>query len=223
MNCKPPLATVGVRQTIGMPEETPVPVSITVCVLGVALSTKLSEAFSAAAVDGLNVSVTVQLPPATTALPTVHVVAMMAKSAPFVPETLGALVKLRGAVPVFISVTIIEGLVTPWVTDPNPRLAGTLTDGAVPVPLRDTPWVPGVALSAKFSVALSPATVDGANVSVTVQLAPAATCDAVEQVEDTITKSDAFVPVRFGLLVNVNDALPVFIRVTIIWVLVAPL
>jgi hypothetical protein len=223
VNCTPPLAAVGWRLTTGEPEGVPVPVSMTLCELGVALSAKFSEALSPEAVEGLKVSVTVQLPPATTGVPTLHEFAVMEKSALFVPVMAGALVKFNDAVPVFISVTIIGALVTPCVTDPNPRLAGSWTDGAVPVPLSDTLCDPGEALSAKFSVALSPPAIDGENVSVTVQLAPAFTGDAVEQVLETIMKSVAFVPVTPGLLVNVSVAFPVFINVTVICVLVEPL
>ena len=192
------------------------PVSPTFWVLGVALSTKLSEADSAEAVDGLKVSVIVQLPPATTGVPTLHDVAMIAKSPLFGPLIPGALVKFSGAVPVFISVTIIEGLVTPCVTDPNPKLAGKLTAGAVPVPLSATLCDAGVALSAKFSDALSPVIVEGEKVRVTTQLLPAATCMAVEQVLDTMVKSAALVPVSAGFAVNISGALPEFINATVI-------
>ena len=163
-----------------------------------------------------------QLPPATTGVPTMQDAAVIVKSALFVPKTAGALVKFRGAVPVFIRVTIMAGLVTPCVTEPNPRLAGTLTDGAVPVPLSGTLWPEGVALSAKFNVALSPTAFEGENVSVTAQLAPAATGDAVEHVLDTIPKSAAFGPVNVGLLVNVSGKLPEFISITTICALVDP-
>jgi hypothetical protein len=210
------------RLTTGMPGEIPVPVRATLCVLGVALSAKFSDADSADVVEGLNVSVTVQLPPATTGVPTAQLAAVILKSALLMPETAGALVKFSEAVPVFIRVIIAGALVTPCVTDPNPRLAGKLTAGAVPVPLRATLWEAGVALSAKFNVALSAAAVEGENVSVTVQLPPAATGDAVEQVAEAIAKSDAFVPVTLGLLVNVRAAVPVFIRVTITCGLVEP-
>jgi len=95
-------------------------------------------AFSAAAVDGLNVRVTVQLPPAATGAAVEQVAAVLVKSAAFAPETTGLDVKLSGAVPVFISVTVIPGLVVPSSCGANGRLAGRVTAGAVPVPVSAT-------------------------------------------------------------------------------------
>jgi len=187
------------------------------------LSEKPNDADSIEAVEGLNVTMTVQLPPATTGVATEQVVAVMAKSAAFVPDTDGAAVKFRGAVPVFISVTVIAALVTPCDCVPNGKLAGRVTAGAVPVPVSETVWGLGTALSAKLRDAFSAALVEGLNVRVTVQLEPAATGEAVEQVAAVIAKSAAFVPVTLGLLVNVSDALPVFISVTVIVGLVVPL
>jgi hypothetical protein len=201
----------------------PVPERATLCVLGVALSAKFSDADSADVVEGLNVSVTVQLPPATTGVPTAQLAAVILKSALLMPETAGALVKFSEAVPVFIRVIITGALVTPCVTDPNPRLAGKLTAGAVPVPLRATLCEGGEALSAKFSVALSAPVIEGVKASVTLQLPLAATWFAVEQVLETMVKSPAFVPITTGLLVNVSGALPAFNRVTICCTLVEPM
>lgn len=110
--------SVQVRPTQG----TPVPESVTVCVVNVPApveSLKTSEAVSLAVVsdvvDGINVSVTMQLLPAGTAVPATHVVPappVMVKSEEFVPVT-DMLVKFRGLVPTFVllSVTTIDGKV----------------------------------------------------------------------------------------------------------------
>jgi hypothetical protein len=193
----------------------PVPVSGTLCVLGVALSAKFNEAFSAPPVEGLNVSFTVQVPPAATGFAGKQVLEAIAKSPAFVPVTEGVLVKVSDALPVFIRVTVICALVVPSGTEPNETLAGRLTPGAVPVPVKETVCALGVALSAKLRVAFSPAAVDGVKDIVTPQVAPAATWLAVVQVEVTMAKSAALVPEMDGLLVKVRAPLPVFLSVTV--------
>lgn len=83
----------------------------------------------------------------------------------------------------------------------------------------------GEALSAKLSAALSAPPVGdavGLNVRVTVQDEPPATWLNVEHVVEVIVKSPAFVPVMPGLLVKVREAVPVFMRVTIMEALVVP-
>ena len=102
------------------------------------MSAKLREALSADVVEGLNVRVTVQLPPATTGDPVAQVIEVMGKSALFGPVRLGLLVKLSDPLPVFISVTVIAPLVVPWGTEPNGSLPGSVTMGAVPVPVSET-------------------------------------------------------------------------------------
>jgi hypothetical protein len=91
----------------------PVPVSETVCMFGVALSAKTREALSACTVEGVNLRVTVQLDPPGTGLAVEQVALEMAKSAKLVPVTVGLLVNVSDPLPVFISVTVIAGLVTP--------------------------------------------------------------------------------------------------------------
>src|SRR5208282_3200419 len=58
---RPPDAPVNV--IVQVPGATPVPVSETICGLPAASSAKLSDALSMVVVEGLNVSVTVQVPP----------------------------------------------------------------------------------------------------------------------------------------------------------------
>jgi hypothetical protein len=159
-------------------------------------------------------------------LATRQVFAVMAKSAALVPETEGGLVKVSEAVPVFMSVTVTGVLAIPCATEPKGTLAGRLTTGAaapeVPVPVKETLCGLLEALSAKVSEALSAAIVDGLKVSITVQVAPAATMLAVEQVELVMTKSAAFAPVTAGLLVKVSGPPPVFFSVTVMTGLVPP-
>ncbi len=103
------------------------------------MSAKLSAALSPAAVDGLNVIVTVQLPPEATGAAVEQVeAAVLVKSAAFAPVMLGLDVKVSDAFPVFISVTVITALVIPSDCGPNGRVPGRLTAGAVPVPVSET-------------------------------------------------------------------------------------
>ena len=99
--------------TTGAGAAVPVPVSGTVCELGVALSEKLSVAFSIVVVDGLKVSTTAQLPPAVTGDVLEHVADTIVKSAAFGPEIDGLLLKRREPVPVFMSVTVTWPLTPP--------------------------------------------------------------------------------------------------------------
>lgn len=99
--------------TTGIPDGVPVPDRVTLCVLGVALSEKLREAFSVVVVEGLKVTMTVQLPPATTGLAVVQLLKVMLKSAELVPVIPGALVKFSEPFPMFIRVTVMGELVTP--------------------------------------------------------------------------------------------------------------
>ncbi len=133
-----PNGTLAGRLAIGAGTEVPVPVSGTLWVAGVALSAKLSDADSAAKVEGLNVIVTVQLPPAATWFTVEQVMELIAKSAAFAPVTVGLLEKMSGPVPVFISVIGNGALVAPWGTEPNGPLAGSVTAGAVPIPVSAT-------------------------------------------------------------------------------------
>ncbi len=190
------------------------------------MSAKFSVALSAPPVEGLKVSVTVQVPPPeATGVPDIQVAAVIAKSAAFVPEMPGLLLKLRAPLPVFVRVTVIVGLVVPSVIEPKGWLPGRTTTGSpegVPVPVRETLCVLGVALSVKLRDANSAEVVEGLNVSVTVQLPPAATGDPVTHVAPVMTKSAAFAPETLGLLVKFRGAAPVFISVTVIGPVVTP-
>jgi len=155
----------------------PVPVRVTVCGLPAALSAKLNVADSAAVVEGVKVIITVQLPVGATGVATTQVFAAMLKSAAFGPEMVGVLVKVRLALPVFISVTVRVALVVPLGTRLKGRVVGSVTTGAgaVPVPERATVCGLLAALSAKVNVADSAAAVEGFKVIMTAQDAFAAT------------------------------------------------
>src|SRR5208282_827219 len=117
------------------------------------------------------------------------------------------------AVPGMQMVTLVSATSTSLFAGPTLTEMGTtlFTELDAP-PLSATLCELGVALSAKFSDALSMDAVEGLNVSVTVQLAPAATAFAVEQVAPVMAKSAAFAPERPGLLEKLSEALPTFIN-----------
>jgi len=71
--------------------------------------------------------------------------------------------------------------------------AAKLTRGAVPVPLKVTPWGLLEALSVKFSEALRPPMADGANVTLIVHVLLGVTVAPVH-VSALLAKSVAFVP-----------------------------
>jgi hypothetical protein len=191
-------------------------------VLGTALSVKFSEALSAPAVEGLNVSLTVQLPPPATGLAGKHRLEVIAKSPAFAPVMDGMLPNVSVPVPVFIRVSVTCALVVPSSTEPKGTLAGRLTAGMVPVPDRGTLCKLGVALSEKVSVALSPSPVTGLNVIDTEHVAPAVTGVAGKHVLELIEKSAALGPEMLGVPANVSAAEPVFVTVTVLAGLVVP-
>jgi hypothetical protein len=145
-----------------------VPVNETVWVLGDALSATVSVPVREKIAVGLNVSVTVQLAPALNEPP--HVVDSE-KSPPAV-----MLVRASAAVPVLVTITDCAALAVPTFSSPKLRLvADNFTPGAVPVPLKDTVWVAGDALSLIVSVPVLVPTLAGAKVTLMAQIAPAAT------------------------------------------------
>jgi hypothetical protein len=81
----------------------PVPLKLAVCGLVEALSVKVSEALRLPVADGLNVTLTVQVPLGVTVAP-VQVSALLAKSLAFVPPSV-AVEMVRLAVPVLVTVT----------------------------------------------------------------------------------------------------------------------
>ena len=131
----------------------PVPLSATVCMAGVALSAKLSVAFSAPPVDGLKVRITVQMPLlAATGVVTEQVPPTMGKSAAFGPVTFGALEKLSAAFPVLVSVTVMELLIVSCGTLPNGRFGGRLTTGISVAMAESTTPPPVIGLYVTFQL-----------------------------------------------------------------------
>ena len=93
-------------ETAGAP---PVPERVTVCGLSLVLSLKLSEALRLPVADGVNVTLTVQVPLGITVAP-VQVSALLAKSLAFVPPSV-TVEMVRLAVPVLVTVSAWAALV----------------------------------------------------------------------------------------------------------------
>jgi hypothetical protein len=151
----------------------PPPVKETVCGEPVALSVMLRVPVRLPVEVGVKVTDRLHDPPAARLVPQLW---LTAKS----PEA-AIEVRLKAAVPEFVSVTVCAVLVLTTVSAANVRLAGvSVTAGAVttvfaPVPSNATVSGEPVALSATVSVPVrAPATV-GVNVTEILHLAPAAT------------------------------------------------
>jgi len=169
MDWLPKARLVAVRLTAG---PVPVPVRLTVCGLPLALSVMLTEAVRVPGAEGVNLTLIVQLPPAATELP--HVL-VCAKSLAFVPVT-ARLVMLKLAFPVLLRVMGCTALVVPRVWLPKVRLVAVrLTTGAVPVPVRLTVCGLPLALSVMLTEAVRVPGAVGVNLTLIVQLPPAAT------------------------------------------------
>ena len=150
----------------------PLPERLTVCGLPLALSVMLSEAVRLPLAEGVNVTLIVQLVPAATLAPQLLV---CAKSLALVPAS-ARLVMLKVALPVLLRVTVCAVLVvlTAWL--PKARLVGERpSTGAVPVPERLTVCGLPLALSEMLSEAARLPLAEGVNLTLIVQLAPAAT------------------------------------------------
>ena len=136
------------------------------------MSVMLTAAVRLPGAVGVNVTLIVQLPPAVTELP--HVLAW-AKSPAFVPVT-ARLVMLKLAFPVLFRVTVCAVLVVPTDWLPKVRLVAVrLTTGAVPVPVRLTVCGLPLALSVMLTEAVRVPGAVGVNLTLIVQLPPAAT------------------------------------------------
>jgi hypothetical protein len=194
----------------------PVPVRATVCGLLPALSAneRLPE-FVPTAV-GVKVTATVQDPEAATGLEVEQVVpgAAMANG-PVVPIA----VKVRLALPVFVTVTVCDELVVPTGSDGKVGGAGRLTTGPVPVPVKVTVCGLLPALSANERLPEFVPTAVGVKVSDTVQEPDAATGLEVEQVVPEAAMANG---PDTPIAVNVRLALPVFVSVTVCDGLVVP-
>jgi hypothetical protein len=115
------------------------------------------------------------------------------------------------AFPEFVRVTTWGAVLVPRDTVPKARLAGArFATGVSPVPLKGTFCVLPEALSENVRLALSAPIMLGANVTLAVQLAPAAT---VEPQVFVWLKSGAFVPVMVMPVIE-SETVPEFVRAT---------
>src|SRR5208283_2442533 len=164
------------------------------------------EAVRLPAAEGVNVTLSVQLPPAASELPQVVV---SAKSPGLAPVNAIPL-RDRAAFPVLFSVTVCAALVVPRFWPLKVRLVGvTPANGALPVPVRLTVWGLLVPLSVMVNEAVRVPGAVGANVTLRVQVPPAATELPQVLVSE---KSPALVPATW-MPVMVKLALPVLFRV----------
>lgn len=124
---------------------------------------------------------------------------------------------LMEVVPPFVSVTVLAAPLLPTATEAQLKVEGlteALPPVAPPVPNPESATVCGLglALSLKFKIAVRVPLTVGANKTLTVQLAAAAS--VAPQVFEEIWKSSGFVPVSVMLLiVSVVD--PLLVNVTI--------
>jgi hypothetical protein len=190
----------------------PPPVRETVCGEPVALSVMLRVPVRLPVEVGVKVTDNVHDPPVARLVPQLW---LTAKS----PEA-AIEVKLRAAVPEFVSVTAWAALVLPTVSAANVRLvgesvtAGAVTTGAAPVPVNNTVCGEPIALSVTLTVpVLLPAAV-GVNVTDRVQVPLAARLEP--QFWLTAKSPETTIEVR------ANAALPEFVSVTVWAVLVVP-
>jgi len=122
-------------------------------------------------------------------------------------------VKLRAAVPEFVSVTVWAALAVPTVSRANVRLVGesvtaaAVTTGATPVPVNVTVWGDPVALSVILTVPVRLPAPVGVNVTDRVQIPPAEMLEP--QLWLTAKSPEATIEAR------VNAALPEFVSVTV--------
>jgi len=189
----------------------PLPLRFTVCGLFPALSVKVSAPVAAPDAVGVNVTPTVQLEPAATLVPQV-LLAMpkgpLAAMADNVSDPLWLLV----------SVTDFAELVEPTAVVLKLKDVDDSVTGALPVPLRFTVCGLLTALSVKVSVPPAAPSADGVNVTLTVQLAPAAM--PVPQVLPEMANGP---PAGTEMLVNVSAVLIRLVTVTDFEALVLPI
>ncbi len=217
MLCAAKLRLVGEKLTLGVPPvetEVPIPLSATAPGEPVALWAIDRLAVSAAATEGLKVTLTEQLAPAATL---VFAQPLAAKSAAFVPPTEIA-PTLSAALPVLEIFTLSAALVEPTCTLPRDKLMGLIDatgagiTTAVPVPPSVTLCgLLGALLTMEKLAARVPAAA-GVKVAPRVQLAPAATEPAAQV--PLLAKSPMFVPPSVMLEI-VNAAVPVLDSVTV--------
>ena len=187
----------------------PVPCKETVWGLPAALSETLRLAFRVCLALGLKVALIVQFAPAATLDPQV----LVCEKSPVFDPVKEVLVIDNVAVPVLVSVTVLGLLFLPTRMVPKFKEVGErLTAGVPDVPVPVRPTVCGLlpALSVTETEAARVSVAVGLNVTLIVQLAPAATLDPQVLVSE---KSALLVPV-IEMLVTLKLAVPAFVRVT---------
>jgi hypothetical protein len=194
------------------PGTVPVPLSATACGDVAALSAivKLAERFPA--IVGANVTVIVQVAAGAILLP--MQVFVLLKSAPLVPATVTALT-VNAAFPLLVIVIAWPALVVPIFWLANVRLTGeSMTPGAsaIPRPLSATDCGESAALSVIERLAERFPAAVGVNVTVTMQVPPAAMLLPTHVF--VLLKSPAWVPVTLTTL-TVKAAFPLFVTVTL--------
>jgi hypothetical protein len=185
----------------------PEPVSVTLCGLFVAESVKLNVAVRVPVAVGLNTTDAVQLPDAARLVP--HVLLEMLKSPAFVPLIATVEIVTDALVPL-ASVAACDALLVPTAVEANVRVVGLAPTppGAKPVSVTTCGLL--VAESVKLSVADRFPDSCGANATLAVQLAEAAS--VVPHVFEEILKSPGFVPPS-AILLMFNVVVPLFVRV----------
>ena len=177
----------------------PVPVRFTLEKLGVPLSVKVRVPVWEPVDFGVKVTLTVQL------APTARLAPQLVVSAKF-PYTLSA-VMLIDAVPTFVSTTAAAALVVLTICPAKLRLAGEVLGAPwTAVPLRATDTKPGAPLSLMVTEPVSVPAAFGVNVTLMLQLAPAARLAPQLLVSAKAPET--------LMLVMLNAAVPVLLRVT---------
>ena len=211
------LRLVGAALAIGA-VATPVPLSATLVVVGLALCVKVSVPLAAPAALGAKLTLTAQLPPAATEPPLVQLRPVTANALLLVAKDDSD----KAAPPVFDSVTVCAALVLPMVVEAKLSVVGAALAAAVgaaaPLPLKATVVVFGLALCVKLSVPLAAPTALGAKLTLTLQLPPAATDPPEAQLTALTMKAGLLVANE----VNVNAAVPGFDSVTVCAALLLP-
>lgn len=206
----------------------PVPVSVTVCVVGLALSVMVRAAGPRAPIaPGMKVTVMTQVPPEpATFAPFVQVVPVATvKSLAFVPVivTVLAAANARAAPPLFVRVMVCAALAvpTPWLA--NVSVFGDSATVCGVAPVSAIVCVAGLASSVTVAVALRFPFAAGANVKLIRQVPFGASAVPLMHVVPCVTvKSPVFAPPRETFAVRCSVSVPLFVSVTVCAALVEP-
>lgn len=139
----------------------PVPLRLSVCGLLMALSAKANVPLAAPSAAGVNVTPTLQVAPAATAVP--HVLLEIANGPPAATEMP---VKVSATLSLLVTVTVFAGLVLPNASVPKLKLVAEKLSGALPLPVKLTICVPALSVIVR-TPEVAPITV-GANTTLMV-------------------------------------------------------